>query len=140
MSHAKSTRQKLLEGHPNRSLLKSQAAPRGTPVKPTGLGPIAAQFWDRYTPQLITLGLATEIDGPLLEMLATYWGLYQGAKNQITEQHDFSDGDTSRLFRNLNTAHDNFKKLALQFGLTPLARNALTLTEPPSELDEFFTS
>ena len=135
--YAKSSKQKLLEGHPNKAIIKQQAEIKNIPTKPKKLSGRASRFWGKYVPLLIEKGLATDLDSPKLEQMAVYWDLWQSCIEQIDRQQ-LGTPTATRLLNSANKAFDNFRRIAQMFGMSPLPRNALTITDAKLEADEFF--
>lgn len=129
---------KALKGD-NFTNTSSDALKLNTPEKPSNLSKYGNEFWDRYIPRLIELGIATELDSPALEQLAYWFGVWAETKDQLQDA-DYSTTATGRLLTANTRAFDAFRRLALHYGLTPLSRGSLTLKEPPTDDDDFFVS
>lgn len=125
MSVAKSGEQKAFENHPNRSLIVANPSGQGKPIKPRGLGPIAAKFWDTTIAELIDQGVATSLDQSSLEALAYWWEVFKVSQESMLTL-DFASTSGARAMNANSKAFDNYRRLAQQFGLTPQARNSVT--------------
>lgn len=60
--------------------------PKGKPIKPDNLDEEASRFWDAVTPELVELGIATEVDSSALSSLCEWWGEYRSACDERIEQ------------------------------------------------------
>lgn len=59
--------------------------PKGKPIKPDNLEGEASRFWDAVTPELVELGIATEVDSAALASLCEWWGEYRDACDEKIE-------------------------------------------------------
>jgi P27 family predicted phage terminase small subunit len=115
--------------------------PRPRPIAPKcpqSLEPAAREHWRKLAPRLERLGLLTEIDGPAFERYCRYYSLWVQAREEIDR-----DGATVPGYRGGERKHPALTTLfrceALMgefmkaFGLTPLSRSRLNITEPSDE-------
>jgi len=141
----KPTEMKRLAGNPGkRPLNESEPKPKPLqPHKPTHMMPAAARFWREHVPRLVELGVATEVDGPALAMMATHWALAWEA-NKTLKQDGLVVLDERGLERKhplLQVLRDNsaaFRMYAGQYGLTASARVKLSVPEPEEGDEDFF--
>lgn len=59
--------------------------PKGDPIKPAYLSGSASELWDSVTPELIRLGIATEVDSSALATLCEWWQEYRNAADERTK-------------------------------------------------------
>jgi P27 family predicted phage terminase small subunit len=140
----KPTALKVLEGNPGKRTLNGgePKPPTREPKMPRNMLTEARRFWREHVPRLVALGVATEVDGPALAMMATHYALAERAAKQLKQ-----DGLTTTDERGLTRKHpllqvlrDNstaFRSYAMQFGLTASARARLSVAEP-EDADDFF--
>lgn len=93
----------------------------GGPECPDWLGAFGKQLWSRYAPVLEKAGLLTAGDVPAFEQLCDEY-------------------DTIRRDPLNSAARDRYRRLLIEFGLTPSSRSRIKWTaEPPKDaLAEFF--
>ena len=106
----------------------------GLPVRPKGLKPQARKLWDYITPKLHEIGTATEIDAPALTALVQWWATYLEAQKALEKIQDWTTTEAQRVLTATSKAYENFRRLSLEFGLTPKARNQIDVK--PTEKDE----
>ena len=127
---------KAIAGFPA-SRMGNQTKISGKPIKPSNASTEASAYWDGTVNQLITLQAVTSLDQGGLEKLCFYWGVWKQTERQITiGEVDLSSTSGQRLMTANIRAHDAWRRLAVHFGLTPLARNSVSFQEP-SEDDGF---
>lgn len=97
-----------------------ELAASGEPTRPAWLKGEALKFWKRVVPQLVSLGVAKEVDTDALAAMATWWAAWR--KHSVKADR----GDTS-AFRASVSAWDKFVALADRFGLSPTARIRLSV-------------
>jgi phage terminase small subunit len=119
----KPTALKILEGaQPCRINTREPHMPAaGGPPCPDWLGDYGKQLWERYAPILETAGLLTTGDIPAFEQLCDEY-------------------DTIRRDRLDNPARDRYRRLLVEFGLTPSSRSRIksSAEAPKDALAEFF--
>jgi len=107
---------------------------------PRGIDPAARRLWRRLAPHLQKLGLLTELDAEMFEMLCEAWARWQHARRQLREiretirggQGPISGDDLLKIRRaemSFSAAEGAFKGWAREFGLSPLMRGRLVITE-----------
>jgi len=120
---------KLLEGTYRRDRdgdLSTMLRAPGEPQKPTDLDGAAGEFWDRWVPHLVALGVAKEIDTPALEQMCFWWGRAKDLRRLL--QKISKAALTKEYFRVqvlAAQADKTFNQVASRFGLTPADRARL---------------
>jgi len=135
----KSAKLRRFEGG-HKSTIKTEPQPQTTPPrKPRGLGMDASRLWAVLIPQLQKLGLATAIDEVALVCLVQWWQVYCDAQKTLAQVEDLSSIAGTRALNAASKSFDNFRRLALQFGLSPVARTAINLELQVDDFgDKFF--
>ncbi len=113
----------------------------GMPVKPAWLDAKAAGFWDIVAPQLAREGLLSELFASTFALLCQSYSMYLSAQSEIaksgltvrTSHGNLKPNPALAVARRERTA---FLLLAKEFGLSPVARQALH-TEKPEKLNPF---
>ena len=139
---------RLLRGNPSRRPLpenEPQPLPLQNPRAPKNLDAVGRAKWDELVPQLRTAGILTEIDIDALNLYCDAWARWTKARDQIKAngatqltENGFEVASPHVAF--LNRAHDDLRRLAAEFGMTPSSRSNVSATPPkPSDKDkEFF--
>lgn len=111
----------------NGGLRKGRHDDRDSEPQPVGdaqmMAPLtghALECWERYLPQLISLGLATELDSAELSAMCGWWGEYMKWCAMDEGVNDY------RRLTGMATAYKQFRTIAAKFGLTPSDRAGLT--------------
>ena len=134
MPATKPTVLKVLEGNPGKRPItpnEPKPAPVAPPM-PDDLAPKARAFWEHTVPQLEKLGLATEVDGPALELLSVHYAVAVEAARLIEEQGIMAKGRHRQDIKHpaLQTLRDHsssFLRYLTQFGMTPASRSRLSV-------------
>jgi len=115
---------RTLEGNRSKREIPAEIEAEGVPVKPAGLCEIASAHWDTVTGNIHGWGIATRADSASLEQMCRYWALWQSAMS-------LSENDPSDKNARLATVAygDQWRKLAVEFGLTPVARTRIAIQE-----------
>ena len=137
MSRKKPYWRKILEGNPGKHPLSPPGAPDLHPLKlknpPLWLGKHGKKFYKRVAPELIRLGLLTELDEMAFELLCA---TYERARHtqELLIQEGLVAPDERKLPRKnpLWQIHREsvaqFFKMAAEFGLEPSGRAKLDIT------------
>jgi P27 family predicted phage terminase small subunit len=138
----KPTALKDLAGNPGkRARNHHEPKPRRVrPRCPHWLDPRARAIWQRYAPALERLGLLTEIDGAVFEVLCQSYARWRQAEDALdehgitfeTEKHYVVQRPEVIISRN---ERRRFLDAAAQLGLTPSARSRISVV-PPDPADE----
>jgi P27 family predicted phage terminase small subunit len=132
----KSSKMKLIKGTDRKS--RSRRPPEHQPGiqknPPTWLPKWAKVFWRKYAFKLKELGLLTEADQPAFETLALLYSQIRDAQEEIAARGLIVEGARGGEVKNpaftiLNQARKDFRLFAIEFGLTPAARERLDLPE-----------
>jgi len=110
----KPTAQHKLEGTIPMRPRGLEPKPGGVPAKPSYLTAEASRFWDRVVPDLVSLGVAAEIDAPALEQMCVWWG---EAKRLASMKKR-----PGQWIYEFATADKQWRYYAARFGLTPSDR------------------
>lgn len=94
----------------------------GEPERPPGMNPDAQKFWDLIVPMLISRGVATSVDAPALQSMAEWWSTLRELRRKRKK------GPT--YVNDLVSASKQFHSIAAKFGLTPVDRAKLEVSDP----------
>lgn len=103
----------------------NEPRPKGTPQKPLDMTPEASDWWDRNVPLYVEMGVATDVDGPALEMAAHWWS--ESQRLRATGESDY------RTLCMLSMASKQFMAIVSKFGGTPSDRAKLSVTKPDED-------
>ena len=94
---------------------------------PEYLSPQAKEAWLYIVPKLEAIKILSESDLPILETLCDSWAEYRQCSEQITPDNmvidSFKGSQVNPLISIRNQAWDRFRRLALEFGMTPASRS-----------------
>lgn len=128
---------KLLRGNPGkRSLPKDEPKPEAPAVleAPPHLEGRSRELWDRVTPRLLRLGLATELDSLVLELLFRAYEDFERSREFIRTNGETYEtfGPTGSMVRQhpavamRNDAWRRTVAAAAEFGMTPSSRSRVS--------------
>lgn len=100
--------------------------PAGSAVQFDELAGEALRAWEFCVPQLIAVGLATELDSMELCAMCNWWGEYQKYRTA-------DDGNDYRRLNMAATAYKQYRVLAAKFGMTPQDRVGLQGANPTQD-------
>lgn len=138
----KPTAMKMAEGNPGkRPLNKHEPHPKpGAPCKPPLLTGDASDEWDRIVPQLLTLGLLTEVDGKALAAYCVSYGRWAAAEIEIARHGLLVDTPmglkVNPAVRIARDAMSQLKQFLIEFGLSPASRSRLIVAPPEKQKRE----
>lgn len=125
------------------TVIRTPPQPRAIrPERPAWLGPIGRELWDAWVPELERLGLLTALDGEALAMACQLYEDAVDARQRLRAQRSMivsnargipSQHPDIRIFHRSLTL---FRAFAADFGLTPVAREHLSLRLGPDHGDE----
>ena len=99
--------------------------------------------WNSIVPNLLSMGVLTELDLPSMQMMFDSYEEYVQAKKAITKFekiHTLLEPDYVTKRKALNTwminCQINFNKIAARFGLMPTERSRLPINSQEQEEDE----
>jgi len=115
---------KTLEGNRARREIPPEVPADGLPELPAVLNEIATEHWVKVTSEIDGWGIAKRVDSHALEQMCRYWALWQAAMS--VAERDPIDKD-ARLA--VSTYSECWRKFAIEFGLTPVARAKLAIQE-----------
>lgn len=139
----KPTALKLIQGNPGkRALPAAEPKPESLPVSaepPAELSPIGKSHWCEYAPKLVRLGCLTNVDLPVFALACEKWAVIQEAETQIKLTGTIVRSPTGYPIQNpwvaiRNRAVEDYCKIVVHFGMTPVARVRLKGTAQ-GELD-----
>lgn len=99
----------------------------GCPEKPHFASIAASDHWDEVVPQLVSLGVAAQVDRSHLIAMCELWGLYRSAYD-IAESHP-TDKD-ARIA--VSTYFTKWESAAARVGMNPSDRSRLKIDKPKS--------
>lgn len=111
----------------------------GVPNPPSWLTKEAGAEWRRVVPALAAEGLLSKVDRAALSMMCQSWADYVAARQELKAEGVVFKTEKGYIAKNpratiMNEAFERWRKIALQFGLTPGARAGLATTK--SDPDE----
>jgi P27 family predicted phage terminase small subunit len=141
---------KIVKGNPGKRPLprdEPQPSPDTLARPPRHLDRVAAAEWRRLSREFAALEMLTALDRGSLELLVTAWSRWRRAEGKVAELGEVIATTNGILVTNpwltiSNRAHEQYRKLAPEFGMTPAARPRLGQplggAKPRSdEFDEF---
>lgn len=135
---------KKLAGNPGkRALNNSEPKPAGIPTCPRHLDKEAKAEWRRISGELLTLGLLTLIDRAALAGYCAAWSRWVAAELNIQKfgtviKSPKSGYPVQNPYVGIaNTALDQMRKFATEFGLTPASRSRLHIEADGQSTDPF---
>lgn len=139
---AKSDEQEILEGNPSKRPLKGKSPQpdKGIPNCPSWLSDEAKQEWKRVTPELIKLGLLTNLDRNILAGYCNSYALWQQAQECIFKQGAVYVTAKGKLQPRpeidiAKTAGEMMNNFAAELGLTLTSRARMRLLTPDEDID-----
>lgn len=96
------------------------------PPCPEWMSPIAADIWNKLVPDLVNLGVMTELDSFSFGRYCTYAVLW------LAEL-----GSDDRKETTLEKYANQLSKIEREFGLTPSSRASLSVKEPEEKKDGY---
>src|SRR5262245_60188174 len=141
--HAKSTRQRELEGDPGRNLRRSRTDVRPSPATaheaepPSILGPDGRALWARLVSELDQMGLA-RVDLPVLEVLCSLWDRRLRLLRVLQRGSFTVARGRTRIARPevkmLAATETLIRQYCGELGLSPSARVGLSVEIPPAPM------
>lgn len=137
------TKLKLLRGEKHKERInQGEPKPKAANLRcPNHLNKEAKKYWKEEAPKLYRLGLLTEINRGPFELLCEAYGDWKIYKAMINEGKCPECGcggiaiktpngslQLSPLASMLNRAHDQYRRLCVEFGLTPSSISRISLT------------
>ena len=118
---------------PDRHADRKGPAVEGVPAKPRGLSKAAASLWDLIVPEMIETGIVKSLDTASLTALCEMWGFYRQSVEVAKEDPISKDARIA-----VTSYFAAFERMASRFGMTPDARERLTISdEQIAEIDPF---
>lgn len=111
--------------HGNRA---AEPQPEGKPTKPRGMKKHAVELWDRIVPQLVSMGVAKEIDTTILRTACEMYHLYREAL-KVAEKFPI-DKDARIAVTSYFAA---FERAATKLGISPVDRTRVKADVKPEE-------
>lgn len=140
----KPTALKQLNGNPGkRPLNRKEPKFSGTPTCPKHLDKAARAEWKRVSDELSATGLLTTVDRAALAAYCAAWSRWVDAETNIQKFGTVIKSPKSGFpIQNpyvgiANTALDQMRKFAVEFGMTPSSRSRISVTDGPTSGDPF---
>ncbi len=137
----KPTRLKKLAGNPGRHPLNDHEAkiPASLPTCPRHLSREAKAEWKRLAQVLYKHGLLTEVDRGVLAALCQAYGRWVKAERAVSEKGltSYNASGTTTVSPHVRIARqamEDYRRMAVEFGLTPSSRSRVTAAEGPEQL------
>lgn len=141
----KPTRLKIMTGNPGRRPLKEEPQPAPGAECPADLSEEARAVWARIAPELNRLGLLNVLTGETLAGYCDAYARWVQATAEIAKTGEVVKAPSGYPVQNpwravANKAHEQWVKLAAEFGMTPSAmtRMGVTPATKEDEAAEFF--
>lgn len=142
------TELRVLRNNPGkRAINADEPKPRVLmPVPPVSMKGEALEEWKRRAPQLVTLGLLTELDTPAFIGYCRSWGRYVDAEAKVEKVGEVVSAPSGYPIQNpyraiANKALEQCKTFWAEFGMTPSSRSRVKVGKgsapPASKLDRF---
>lgn len=125
----KPTTIRIAEGNRSRTPIPDEVRPSDKAKKPKRFkSPLEKRAWEKLTPPLFDMGLATNADQEMLERMCYWWA--EHFRYAYGDQADF--GKSERAFR-------QFERISAKFGMTPSDRAGLSVNDKPkkNEVERF---
>lgn len=121
---------KTLEGNRGKREIPDEVPADGCPAKPADLCPVASAHWDHVVEHVVGWGIAKAIDANALEQLCRYWALWKALLPRAVA--DPADPEIKNALTKYST---EWQKLASKFGMSPVDRAKLAITEAKKKDD-----
>lgn len=138
---------KVLRGNPGKRRMNAdEPQPEiAVPVAPATVTDEALAEWNRRAPQLVRIGILTEIDMPAFTVYCTSWQRYVDAQRKLVALGDVVKSPSGYPIQNpylaiANKALHQCQQFWADFGMTPSARTRVTVRKgaaPTSRLEQF---
>jgi len=129
----KPTALKRVAGNPGKRALneKEPTPPIGVPDPPPHIVGEALAEWKRITPQLVALGILTDIDRAALAAYCQLWARWVEAEKSLSTTGTILKSPSGYPIQNpflgvANTAIEGMRKFLGEFGMTPSSRSRIT--------------
>ena len=109
--------------HSNHARRSDVISPRGEPIRPEGMTVYQRRLWDAVVSVMPAAALG-EADTPMMCEMIRWFGVY--CKNMELLEKEPTD---SKLIQSAQRAWEAFRKIALDYGLTPQARATIPVPE-----------
>jgi len=121
-----------LQGTSRADRARTPPRPGGKPKMPSWLDAEAKRWWRRVVPQLVRLGIATNLDSDTLAGCARWFSIWRAADARLAS----GDGDYKQTLAVL-ISWKQFAAAVSKFGLSPTDRERLRdqLSEPADDSD-----
>lgn len=114
------------------------------PACPSGLHPIAKDFWNRLAPRLEQMGLLTEIDGHMFALLCGAVARFDMAHERFLVVLQKSVKNPAKHLKMIRLAELSVERgeqsarlIGAHFGLSPASRASLDVTPSGAAEDDF---
>lgn len=127
------TRLKVINGNPGkRALNKNEPKPPPSEYDaPPGLSKEAKKIWERDAPQLIRLGVLTQVDRPMFGAYCEKYAQYYRYQKKASNSPDLIKTPSGYVQQNpyismANRCFEQLCKIATEFGITPSSRSRVS--------------
>ena len=134
---------RLLEANAKPKKTSARPRPAGLETPPADLPKKGKELWKQLAPEMVRLGLLTELYAPAFQILCLAWAIAQEASQIVQKEGLTTLGDRGTLKKHpavtmLNQTSQIFRQWCCEFGLTPSARTRVDIQEPeePSEMEK----
>jgi len=128
------------EGNPSKRPMKGKSPkPRGIPTCPPWLPQEAKREWKRVAPELIRLGIITNLDQSTLAGYCIVYSQWRKAQEVLRDQGMVYVTQRGQLkprpeIEIARLSGDMMKVFASELGMTPLSRERIRLVQPDEEV------
>ena len=133
LSIEEKTRRGTYDKNPQNRPAQDATTPKGHPVIPPDLDGYARAKWDELSIHLDAMQVLSPVDGSTLEALCRAYALW---KHYDERFKDGGSGDR-HIMLNWHRAMDAYRKLLVEFGLSPSARGKVQALAPGAADDPF---
>lgn len=130
---------KKLNGNPGkRPLNDDEPQPEiGAPEPPEFLTEAALEEWNRLIPELVELGLVSQLSRATIAAYCQAYGRWKEAEAHLAVEPYVLIGEKGGSYQNpwlaiANKAMEQMQKIAAEFGMTPSSQSRVSTTKPQS--------
>lgn len=128
---------KMLNGNPGkRPFDPDEPQPETTaPEAPDFLSDVAREEWDRLVPELVELGLISQLSRATIAAYCQAYGRWRLAEEILRIESPVLVGEKGGLYQNpwlavANKCIEQMQKISAEFGMTPSSQTRVTTTKP----------
>ena len=126
---------KVMRNNLGKRPIPAEPLASGKPTATEELSGKALELWNRVVPQLVSMGVAKEIDSDSLTALCQWWQKYQDLAKRLDMCPRLQTAAMANAWR-------CFQNIAQRFGLSPSDRVGLIVdaNDKPDAFDEFMAA